>query len=110
MKRIRIVQAVALIAVVVVMTSCSSGREYSRRPYPPRSGVSLSLIIAPPPGVVLLRGPGGRFYYRAPGGYIYWRGYNNMYYLDRKYVGRSYYGHRQYNDWRRYYYNGRRRR
>jgi hypothetical protein len=103
MKRVRIVQAVIVLAMAVVITSCSSSREY--RSYPPRTGVSL--IISSGPGYPISRYSDGRYYYRSPQGYMYWRGYDNRYYLDRRYINRSYYGHSQYNDWRRYH--GRRR-
>ena len=108
MKRIRIVQAALLAAIVVVMASCSSGREYSRS-YP-RTQSSVSLIIGPAPGLVVLRDPYGRYYYRDSYGRMYWRGNDNRFYLDRQYVGRSYHRHQQYNDWQRYHNNNRRRR
>jgi hypothetical protein len=110
MKRIRIVQAALLVAIVAVATGCSSGREYNNRSYPPRSQSGFSLIINASPGLVIMRNPYGMYYYRDTRGFIYWRGYGNRYYLDRKYVNRSYNRHQQYNDWRRYHYNGRRRR
>ena len=110
MKRIRIVQAAVLAAVVVVMTSCGSGRGYQTGYYP-QSQSSVSLILGPSPSLIVTRDPYGRYYYRDPYGHVYWRGYDNRFYLDRRYVGRSYYQHRQYNDWRRYNNsNGRRRR
>jgi hypothetical protein len=109
MKILKIVQAVLLIAVVAMTASCSTSRDYHNRSYPgPQS--NFSLIISSSPGLVTMRNPYGMYYYRDPRGYIYWRGYNNQYYLDRRYVNRSYYNHQQYNDWRRYHYNGRRRR
>ena len=106
MKRIRIVQAAFLVAIVVVMASCGSSREYSRGP---RSQSSVSLIIGSSPGAVF-RDPYGRYYYRDSYGRMYWRGYDNRFYLDRQYVGRTYHRHQQYNDWRRYHNNNRRRR
>jgi hypothetical protein len=106
MKRIRIVQAALLAAIVVVMASCGSTREYSSYP---RSQSSVSLIIGSSPGAVL-RDPYGRYYYRDPYGRTYWRGYDNRFYLDRQYVNRSYYRHQQYNDWQRYHNYNRRRR
>ena len=109
MKKIKIIPVVLLGAIAVVMVSCGSGREYHRGPYA-RSRSSISLIIGTSPRLVVLRDPYGRYYYKDPRGYIYWRGNDNRYYLDRKYVNRSYYGHQQYNDWRRYHNNGRRRR
>ena len=109
MKRIRIVQAAIVAAVVVVMASCSSGREYQTGYYP-HSQSSVSLILGPGPGLVVASDPYGRYYYRDPYGRTYWRGYDNRYYLDRKNVSRSYYQHRQYNDWRRYNNNNGRRR
>src|SRR5215510_10392759 len=103
MKRLRILQAVLLASVVVAIASCGSTREYDTRYYPPRPQTSLSLIIGPSPGLIISRDPYGRYYYRDTYGHIYWRGYDNRYYLDRKYMNRSYYSHRQYNDWRRYH-------
>ena len=102
MKSIRIVQAVALFALVAVITSCSTSRQADSYPPPPPPRTSVSLIIAPGPGMVVSRYPNGRYYYRSPQGYIYWRGYDNRYYLDRSHVKRNYYRHNQYNDWRRY--------
>jgi hypothetical protein len=107
MKRIRIVQTAAFVLVAALLVSCGPSREYDRGygsyppPPPPRS--SVSLIIHAGPGMVVNRYPDGRYYYRAPNGYTYWRGYGNRYYLDRRYMNRGYYSHRQYNDWRRYY-------
>jgi hypothetical protein len=109
MKAIKIIQAVLLIVVVAMTASCSTGRGYYRQSY---SGPqpNFSLIISSSPGLAIMRHPNGMYYYRDPRGYIYWRGYDNRYYLDRKYVNRSYYHHQQYNDWNRYHNNGRRRR
>jgi hypothetical protein len=109
MKRIRILQTVALIAVVALLSSCGSGRHYSSYPPPPPPRPSVSLIINAGPGIVVSRFSDGRYYYRHPSGFMYWRGYDNRYYLDRRYMQKSYYNHRQYNDWRRYH-NGRGRR
>jgi hypothetical protein len=109
MKKIRIVQAVILVAVVAVLTSCGSSRDYHARAYPP-ARTNFSLIIGSSPGLVISRAPNGMYYYRDPRGYTYWRGYDNRYYIDRRYVTRSYHSHQQYNDWRRYNNNGRRRR
>ena len=108
MKAIKIVQAVLLIAVVAMTASCSTSRDYRNRSYP-GSQANFSLIIGSSPGLVM-RNPNGMYYYRDQGGRIYWRGYDNRYYLDRRYVSRSYHNHQQYNDWRRYHNNGRRRR
>ena len=107
MKRIRIVQAAVLLAVAVVIASCGSSREYHDRRYPPRTQTDVSLIISSYPGISIYRHPSGMYYYRDPRGFIYWRGYGNRYYLDRRYMSRSYHSHQQYNDWRRYH--GRRR-
>jgi hypothetical protein len=107
MQKSRIVQAAVLILFVAVLASCRSGREYDRSyppyPPPPPPRTSVSLIIAPGPGIVVSRYHDGRYYYRAPNGYMYWRGHGNRYYLDRRYMNRGYYRHNQYNDWRRYY-------
>ena len=106
MKAIKIVPVVLVAAVVITLTSCSTGRYYDDGySYGPQT--NFSLILGPSRGMVVTRHPNGMYYYRAPGGYIYWRGSDNRYYLDRQYMNRSYYNHRQYNDWRRY--NNRRR-
>lgn len=110
MKKIRFVPA-ALIVGLITLASCSSGHYYERDygyggpPPPPRS--SVSLIIHAGPGYPISRYSDGRYYYRAPNGYMYWRGSGNRYYLDRRYMNRSYYSNPQYNDWKRYH--GRRR-
>jgi hypothetical protein len=101
MKQIRIVQTVFLLSFVALLTSCAPGREYRTYPPPPPHG-SVSLIIQAGPGMVISHYPDGRYYYRSPNGYIYWRGYNNRYYLDRKYI-KPFHNHRQYNDWKRYH-------
>ncbi|MBN8877246.1 MAG: hypothetical protein E6Q24_01960 [Chitinophagaceae bacterium] len=101
MKRIRIVQAVVLVAVAAVITSCSTTR-YDYDPYPPPPPrTSVSLIVTAGPGMVINRYHDGRYYYRNPSGWIYWRGYDNRYYLDRKYIHKSYKRYPQYNDWNR---------
>lgn len=104
MKRIRIVQAAIVLAMAVLIVSCGSSREYRSYP-PPRT--SLSLIINGGPGYPVSRYSDGRYYYRSPQGYTYWRGPDNRFYLDRRYINRSYHANRQYNEWRRYH--GRRR-
>jgi hypothetical protein len=106
MKKVRIVQAAVLVLFVAVLAGCSSGREYQSYP-PPPPRASVSLILNAGPGMVISRYPDGRYYYRGANGYMYWRGYDNRYYLDRRYISRNYYHHQQYNDWRRYH--GRRR-
>jgi hypothetical protein len=55
MKRIRIVQAAILVAIVVLISSCGSSREYYNS-YP-RSQASISLILGPAPGMVMSRVP-----------------------------------------------------
>jgi hypothetical protein len=101
MKLIKILQVAAIAALAGIAVSCSSGRHYSSYPPPPPTfGSSFSLIINPYPGLAINRYSDGRYYYRNPQGYTYWRGCDNRYYLDRSHVGRSYYNHRDYNDWR----------
>lgn len=107
MKRVRIVQAALLLSTVVLIASCSTSRDYGRSYPPRRPQANFSLIISSGPGMMIARHPSGRYYYRDNYGHIYWRGYGNRYYLDRRYVNRSFHSHRDYNDWRRY--NGRRR-
>ena len=104
MKTSRIVQAVALLAVTVLATSCATSRY---EPYPPPPRASVSLILNAGPGMVISRYNDGRYYYRNPQGWIYWKGYDNRYYLDRRYIQRSYRSYPQYHDWNRYH--GRRR-
>ena len=101
MKRLRILQAVGIAAVMVVLASCGSSCEYSSYP-PPPPRTSVSLIINAGPGYPISRYRDGRYYYRSPQGYTYWRGYDNRYYLDRRYVSRSFHSHSQYNQWRGY--------
>ena len=101
MRAIKILQAVILVTIISLAASCGTSRDYRSRPYP-SADVGFSLIISPAPGL-MVRVSNGRYYYRDPRGYIYWRGYDNRYYLDRRYIGRSYYHHRQYNDWKRYH-------
>lgn len=100
MKKIRIVQAVLLVAVVALMTGCSSSRggSYSE-PYPPRQ-TNFSLIIRSSPGMVVNRYHDGRYYYRNANGYMYWKGNDNRYYLDRSYMNRGRYDRGQYNAWK----------
>lgn len=102
MKKIRILQAVTLVLVSTIIVSCTSGRQYQSYPPPPPPRPSVSLIINGGPGIAVHRYNNGRYYYRAPNGYIYWRGYNNRYYLDRRYI-KPYYRHQQYNEWKRYH-------
>ena len=108
MKKIKFLPVTMIIGIATLMMSCTVSRPYSPYPAP---GASLSLIVNPYPGIVVNRYNDGRYYYRNPQGYTYWRGYDNRYYLDRSYVGRSYYHHRDYNDWHRNgNYGGRRHR
>ncbi|MBS1576170.1 MAG: hypothetical protein JST09_12780 [Bacteroidetes bacterium] len=99
MKTIKILQTVAFIGIITFFTSCVVAHPYT--PYAPAPSASLSLIVDPFPGIAVSRYQDGRYYYRNPQGYTYWRGYDNRYYLDRSYVGRGYYNHRDYNTWRR---------
>jgi hypothetical protein len=102
MNRKRIVQAVALLAVAAIISSCGSGRQYRSYPPPPPPRTSVSLILHAGPGLVVTRYHDGRYFYRHPQGYIYWRGPGNRYYLDRRYMKRSWHKHRQYREWRRW--------
>ncbi|MCG2616693.1 hypothetical protein LZZ85_20510 [Terrimonas sp. NA20] len=101
MKTSGIVQTVALAAIVVLITSCASRRYEPYPPPPPR--VSASLIINAGPGMVISRYNDGRYYYRNPQGWIYWRGPGNRYYLDQRYMQRSYRSYPQYREWNRHY-------
>src|SRR5688500_2909441 len=113
MKKIRIVRAVLLVAVVALMASCSSSRQSPyAEPYPPRQ-TNFSLIIHSSPGMVINRYHDGRYYYRNPGGSMYCRGDDNRYYILRSYLYRGHYDRSQYNAWihghKEYYSNGHRR-
>ena len=108
MKVTKFLPVATLIAISVLMASCTSSRYSSSYPPSPGQDASFSLIINPYPGIAISRYHDGRYYYRNPQGYTYWRGYDNRYYLDRSNVGRNYYNHRDYNDWKRNgNYNGR---
>ena len=98
MKTIKILPVIMIAGMVTLLMSCTVSRPYST--YPAGPNASLSLIVNPYPGIVVSRYNDGRYYYRNPQGYTYWRGYDNRYYLDRSYVGRNYYRHRDYDDWR----------
>ena len=113
MKKIRIVQAVLLVAAVVLFSSCSSGRHnVYADPYPPARS-NFSLVIHASPGMVVNRYRDGRYYYRHQG-YTYWRGADNRYYLDRSHLNRVRYNRQQYNNWKhghkKYYRSNNRRR
>ncbi len=99
MKKIRIVQAVLLVAVMAIMASCSSGREYSKQERYGQRQPNYSLIINSSPGMAINRSHDGRYYYRNPYGYTYWRGYDNRYYVDRSHMNRGRYSRSQYNEW-----------
>jgi hypothetical protein len=92
-----------IVTAILVIAGCRSGRElYNEPPPPPRVYANFSLIISPTPGFVISRYPDGRYYHRSPQGYIYWRGYDNRFYLDRSYIRRVNYTHREYNQWMKY--------
>ena len=101
MKRVRIVQAAFLLAIAALIASCSSSRRNTYADYYPPNEPQFSLIIHSNPGLSVRRYHDGRYYYRNPQGYMYWKGYDNRYYLDRSYVGKGYYRHREYNDWKK---------
>ena len=106
MKTTKILPVMMIIGIATFLMSCTVSRPYS--PYTAGPDASLSLIVNPYPGIVVNRYYDGRYYYRSPQGYTYWRGRDNRYYLDRSYVGKNYYHHREYNDWSRNgNYNGR---
>ena len=60
MKRIRIVQAVLLIAIMALMASCSSSRRSSRLETYPPGQTNFSLIIHSSPGMAISRYHDGR--------------------------------------------------
>lgn len=107
MQKIRIVQAVLLVAVMAVIASCSSGRQYSNQGDYRQRPPNFSLIIHSSPGMQINRYRDGQYYYRNPHGYTYWRGYDNRYYLNRSHMDRGRYNRSQYNEWnngqRKYY-------
>ena len=103
--------ALMILTTALFITSCGPSREYAQS-RPPRYRSTFSLIITPTPGFTMSSYPDGRYYHRTPQGFIYWKGYDNRFYLDRKYLGRVQYDQREYNEWKRFdrnYRSGRRR-
>ncbi len=113
MKQKHLLSIVLIAAAVFIISSCGSGRPYSNSAAP-HSRTYVSLIITPSPGFTMSHYPDGRYYHRSPQGFIYWKGYDNRFFLDKKYVSRVNYNKWEYNEWRRWYdqnnrYNNRRR-
>lgn len=104
MKTYALFTSAVLFVLIVGFSACRSSRTVyvTAPPPPPRTNVSL-ILNTPGPGYVLIRQPRGGFYYRSPQGHIYRKGYGNRYYIDSRYVNRSYHSHQQYKDWRRYH-------
>ncbi|HEY6063568.1 MAG TPA: hypothetical protein VIV35_08165 [Chitinophagaceae bacterium] len=95
--------------LAVLITSCGPGRGYYSKTPAPRYRTSFSLIISPTPGFTMSRYPDGRYYHRSAQGYMYWQGYDNRFYLDKKYIGRVHYDQQEYNEWKRNNNNGNKR-
>jgi hypothetical protein len=113
MKQIQFISMSIILTTAVFISSCGSSRPYSSQPAP-HSTTYTSLIITPTPGFSMNHYPDGRYYHRSPQGFIYWKGYDNRFFLDKKYVSRVSYNKWQYNEWKRWYeqqnrYNNRRR-
>jgi hypothetical protein len=102
MKRTFILSAVAMLTLVVTVSSCGPGRSYYSQTPPPRYNTNFSLIISPTPGFTMNRHPDGRYYHRSPQGFIYWQGYDNRFYLDRQYINRVQYNKWEYSEWKHY--------
>ena len=100
MKKILIVQAVLLVAVMAIIASCSSSRRNAYSEDRPARQPNFSLIINSSPGMAVNRYHDGRYYHRNPHGYTYWQGYDNRYYLDRSYMNRVRYDRGQYEAWK----------
>ena len=101
MKRTSIISVLLIFTIAILVTSCGPGREYYSRTPAPRYRTTFSLIISPTPGFTMNRYPDGRYYHLSAQGYMYWQGYDNRFYLDRKYIGLVHYDQREYNDWKR---------
>ena len=100
--------SITMIAITVfIISSCGSNRPIhsTQAPY---SRAYVSLIITPSPGFTMNHYPDGRYYHRSPQGFIYWKGNDNRFFLDKKYLGRVNYNKWEYNEWRKWYYQGNR--
>ncbi len=100
MKMAKILQAVVLVALVVGLASCSTGRNYE--PPRPRYNTHVSLILTPSPGFTMSRNPDGRYFHRSRQGFVYWQGYDNRFYLDKAQVRKVRYSNYEYREWKRY--------
>lgn len=92
---------ISLIATTVLLIiSCGSNRSYysSATPRP-----VISLIITPFPGFTMNNHRDGRFYHRTPQGLIYWKGFDNRFFLDKKYVRKANHSKWEYKDWKRWH-------
>lgn len=103
MRMIKILQAVAVVAVIGLFASCGSGREYQENP---RSRYSYnsqsSLILTPRQGFTMSRNPDGRYYHRSRQGLVYWQGQDNRFYLDKAQLRKVRYSNREYREWKKY--------
>ena len=102
MKQKHLLSFVLIAAATITISSCSSGRQYPSTPAP-ISRTYISLIITPSPGFTMSHYPDGRYYHRSKQGLIYWKGYDNRFFLDKKYVSRVKYNKWEYNEWKRWY-------
>lgn len=83
----------------------------SARPYAPGQRKKYEtvyrrypLIVIRTPDIIISRYNDGRYYYRNNEGLIYWQGFDNRFYLDEKYLGKTDYNDDQYREWK---YKGR---
>ena len=79
----------------------------SARPYAPGQRKKYGrypLIIIRTPDIIIGRYTDDRYYYRNPEGYMYWKGYDDRFYLDKRYLGHIGYDKDEYYDWK---YKGR---
>jgi hypothetical protein len=57
------------------------------------------LIILRRPDIIIGRYNDGRNYYKDPEGFIYWEGYDDRFYLDKKYLSNIRYDMSEYKEW-----------
>lgn len=102
MKQKKLLSITLITAAAFMISSCGSSRPYSYSPAPD-SRPYVSLIITPFPGFTMNHYVDGRYYHRSQQGFTYWKGYDNRFFLDKKYVSRVNYNKREYTEWKRWY-------